>query len=147
MGWKEPGAAHPRACDLCGAVPAVRADLRRQIGMITLVRIRTSKAALCRECGVHLFGHFTVRTLLFGWWTVLLAPLNVMIVVLNFVSYLRFVRLPPGQGGDWGWLVRQQGFRRLGNRHPWGSVAAGVLCSGLLLALIGYAVALNIAAL
>jgi hypothetical protein len=125
----------------------VRADLRRQTGLVTKVRIRTSKAPLCRECGVHWFGSYTVRSLLFGWWTILLAPLNVLIIALNFVSYLRYLRLPAGRGGEWGWMVRRPGDQRTRERHPWGSVIAGALCSAALLTVLGYTVALNLAVL
>lgn len=88
----------------------------------------------------------TRRTLLLGWWSPLLL-VNVLLVVLNFVSYLRFLRLAPAEGAPWGWLVREcrPGHRAVG--PPWVSVAAGALCVSIVLTALAYALHLNYVAL
>ncbi|NJQ17134.1 hypothetical protein [Streptomyces bohaiensis] len=133
-------------CERCGAVPAVRADLRRLTAVVVLHRLTTSQQRLCRACGIQTFDHMTRRTLLLGWWSPLF-PVNVLLIVLNFVSCLRYLRLAPPEGAPWGWLVRE---RRPGHRTaglPYVSVAAGALCVSLVVAALAYAVHLNYVAL
>ncbi|UED86922.1 hypothetical protein [Streptomyces profundus] len=143
--WEGHGVA-VRRCHHCAAEPAVRADLRQLTGPLFFQRITSLRVPCCRECGLFWFGELTSRTLLRGWSTVLLAPVNVVFLALNLVAYARLLRLPPGRGGPWGWVLRPGGDGPSGPRHPWRQALAGVLCLLVGVAVLGYLVFLRVRA-
>jgi hypothetical protein len=85
-------------CQVCGRGPATSVDVMQVTGMVVLFRTSTVKGRLCRECATAVARRAISHNLLFGWWGLIAAFVNLFIVVANVVTLLRVRRLPQPSG-------------------------------------------------
>ncbi len=87
------------ACQICGAIPAVRVSIHKHSGYLLLFSHSRLTRHLCRDCGLSLWRTSTNSTLLRGWLGLVsffLAPLTVL---WNLVARWRLSGLGAVQPG------------------------------------------------
>ena len=78
-----------RSCENCGTRPAAPLALRRQVGMVVIMRQYEIDAVLCGECGERAYVDFQKQTALKGWTGVRSALMNPVMLSANAVNIRR----------------------------------------------------------
>lgn len=78
-----------RSCELCGSRPAAALSLRRQVGMVVLMRQYEVDAVLCSACGERAYVDFQKQTAIKGWTGVRSALMNPVMLSANAVNIRR----------------------------------------------------------
>jgi hypothetical protein len=76
-------------CEFCGQRPAAPIDLRRQVGMVIVMRQYRASAVLCERCAQESYSDFQKSTALKGWTGVRSALTNPVIIGANIVNKKR----------------------------------------------------------
>lgn len=71
------------ACEACGDRPAAEIDLRRQVGMVVIMRSYRAQATLCDRCADQAYKQFQRSTALKGWTGVRSALMNPVVLGVN----------------------------------------------------------------
>ena len=71
------------ACSVCGRRPAAVLSLRRQVGMIFVIRFARLRAPFCRTHGRAAASEYLRRTMVEGWWGFIAFFLNFYSVYVN----------------------------------------------------------------
>jgi hypothetical protein len=83
-------------CRHCGvSAPTKYVEFRRNIGMLVVRRSESIKGTLCKRCINQFFWSYTAVTLIAGWWGVVSFFVTPVFIVLNIVTVLGTIRLPP----------------------------------------------------
>jgi len=77
------------ACEICGERPAASIDLRRQVGMVVVMRQYSATAVLCEGCAKKAYTEFQKSTALKGWTGVKSALMNPVVIGANAVNKKR----------------------------------------------------------
>lgn len=77
------------ACEICGERPAASIDLRRQVGMVVVMRQYSATAVLCESCAKKAYTEFQKSTALKGWTGVKSALMNPVVIGANAVNKKR----------------------------------------------------------
>ena len=77
------------ACEICGERPAASIDLRRQAGMVVVMRQYSATAVLCERCAQKSYTEFQKSTALKGWTGVKSALMNPFVIGTNAVNKKR----------------------------------------------------------
>jgi len=78
-----------RACELCGSRPAASLSLRRQVGMVIVMRQYEVDAVLCSSCAERSYVDFQKQTAIKGWTGVRSALMNPVMLSANLVNIRR----------------------------------------------------------
>lgn len=78
-----------RACELCGSRPAASLSLRRQVGMVVVMRQYEVDAVLCSSCAESAYSDFQRQTAIKGWTGVRSALMNPVMLSANAVNIRR----------------------------------------------------------
>jgi hypothetical protein len=73
-------------CQICGQTPAAPIDLRRQVGMIVIMKIYTSEMTLCSSCADEAYRQFQKSTAIKGWTGIRSALMNPIVIGTNAVN-------------------------------------------------------------
>lgn len=73
-------------CENCGASPAAPIDLRRQVGMVVLMKTYSAELILCSNCADQAYRQYQKSTVLKGWTGVRSALMNPIIIGTNAVN-------------------------------------------------------------
>ena len=73
-------------CQICGKTPAAPIDLRRQVGMVVLMRTYTSEMTLCSSCADVAYRQFQKSTAIKGWTGIRSALMNPIVIGTNAVN-------------------------------------------------------------
>ena len=73
-------------CQICGQTPAAPIDLRRQVGMVVLMKIYTSEMTLCSSCADEAYRQFQKSTAIKGWTGIRSALMNPIVIGTNAVN-------------------------------------------------------------
>lgn len=86
-------------CQLCGATPAMKIQLRGHRGMLLVMQRLTYRGQYCRECGTARFREVQSKTMLYGWWGYFSFVLNTYNVFQNMSveRQLRGLGAPQGR--------------------------------------------------
>lgn len=71
------------SCDVCGATPAAPIDLRRQVGMVLVMKSYRAQATLCESCADEAYKQFQKSTAIKGWTGVRSAIMNPIVLGTN----------------------------------------------------------------
>ena len=71
------------SCDACGATPAAPIDLRRQVGLVVVMRSYRAQATLCESCADEAYKQFQKSTAIKGWTGVKSAIMNPIVLGTN----------------------------------------------------------------
>lgn len=77
------------SCEICGEQPAAPIDLRRQVGMVVLMRQYSATAVLCEHCAQKAYMEFQKSTVLKGWTGIKSALMNPVVMGANVVNKKR----------------------------------------------------------
>jgi hypothetical protein len=102
----QPAPAYPPAapgltCRYCGATPALKATARGHRGMVVVMQFRSAPGPFCRDCGTALVRKLASDTMWQGWWGYFSFLATPVVLVIDFVLFLRLSGLA--------WPVRAQG--------------------------------------
>ena len=78
-----------RACEICGDRPAAALSLRRQVGMVIIMRQYEVDAVLCSRCAERAYVDFQKQTAIKGWTGVRSALMNPVMLSANAVNIRR----------------------------------------------------------
>jgi hypothetical protein len=84
-----------RPCELCGRVPTVELTLRRQVGMLLLMRTYRYRGPLCRDHGIENAKEFLSKTLVQGWWGLFSFFVNFFVIATDLIALRKAKQLPP----------------------------------------------------
>ena len=73
-------------CQICGQTPAAPIDLRRQVGMVVLMKTYTSEMTLCSTCADEAYRQFQKSTVIKGWTGIRSALMNPIVIGTNAVN-------------------------------------------------------------
>ena len=73
-------------CQICGQTPAASIDLRRQVGMVVLMKTYTSEMTLCSSCADEAYRQFQKSTAIKGWTGIRSALMNPIVIGTNAVN-------------------------------------------------------------
>lgn len=73
-------------CQICGQSPAAPIDLRRQVGMVVLMKTYTSEMTLCSSCADEAYRQFQKSTAIKGWTGIRSALMNPIVIGTNAVN-------------------------------------------------------------
>ncbi len=73
-------------CQICGQTPAAPIDLRRQVGMVVLMKTYTSEMTLCSSCADDAYRQFQKSTAIKGWTGIRSALMNPIVIGTNAVN-------------------------------------------------------------
>ncbi len=73
-------------CQICGQTPAAQIDLRRQVGMVVLMKTYTSEMTLCSSCADDAYRQFQKSTAIKGWTGIRSALMNPIVIGTNAVN-------------------------------------------------------------
>jgi len=73
-------------CQICGQTPAAPIDLRRQVGMVVLMKTYTSEMTLCSSCADEAYRQFQKSTAIKGWTGIRSALMNPIVIGTNAVN-------------------------------------------------------------
>lgn len=82
------GGLRAPSCDVCGASPAAPIDLRRQVGMVLVMKSYRAQATLCERCADEAYRQFQKSTAIKGWTGVRSAIMNPIVLATN--AYNRY---------------------------------------------------------
>lgn len=74
------------SCELCGQTPAAPIDLRRQVGMVVLLKTYRAEMTLCEACAAEAYKQFQKSTAIKGWTGVKSALMNPIVLGTNAVN-------------------------------------------------------------
>jgi hypothetical protein len=74
------------SCEICGRSPAAPLDLRRQVGMVIVMRTYSAQMTLCESCADTAYRQFQKSTVIKGWTGVRSALMNPVIIGTNAVN-------------------------------------------------------------
>lgn len=74
------------SCEICGNTPAAPIDLRRQVGMVVIMKTYTAEMTLCSGCADEAYRQFQKSTALKGWTGVRSALMNPIVLGTNAVN-------------------------------------------------------------
>lgn len=77
------------SCEICGERPAAPIDLRRQVGMVVVMRQYSATAVLCERCAHKAYAEFQKSTALKGWTGIKSALMNPVVIGANAVNKRR----------------------------------------------------------
>lgn len=72
-----------RPCELCGGRPAAMLSIRRQVGLVLVMRTYSADAMVCGKCGDEIYRTFQKQTAVKGWTGVRSALFNPVIIATN----------------------------------------------------------------
>lgn len=78
-----------RSCEICGSRPAASLSLRRQVGMVVVMRQYEVDAVLCSPCAERAYVDFQKQTAIKGWTGVRSALMNPVMLSANAVNIRR----------------------------------------------------------
>jgi hypothetical protein len=81
------------SCAFCGAVPAREFAIRRHVGMLIVQTFYKVKRPMCRDHARELVKHFTLKTLVQGWWGYISFFVNWFVLAANAVVFVRAGKL------------------------------------------------------
>lgn len=73
-------------CDTCGSTPAASIDLRRQVGMVVVMKSYRAQAILCEACADMTYKQFQKSTALKGWTGLRSAIMNPVVLSVNAIN-------------------------------------------------------------
>lgn len=73
-------------CDTCGSTPAASIDLRRQVGMVVVMKSYRAQAVLCEACADVAYKQFQKSTALKGWTGLRSAIMNPVVLSVNAIN-------------------------------------------------------------
>ena len=82
-------------CELCGRGPAARLTLRRQVGMVLMMRTYKFNGWLCRDHATENAREFLQKTLVQGWWGIVSFFVNIFVIATDLVALNKAKKLPP----------------------------------------------------
>ena len=74
------------SCEICGRSPAAPLDLRRQVGMVIVMKTYRSEVTLCESCAAEAYKQFQKSTAIKGWTGVKSALMNPIVLGTNTVN-------------------------------------------------------------
>jgi hypothetical protein len=74
------------SCEICGRTPAAPIDLRRQVGMVVVMKTYRAEMTLCESCAAEVYKHFQKSTAIKGWTGVRSALMNPIVLGTNAVN-------------------------------------------------------------
>jgi len=74
------------SCEICGRSPAAQLDLRRQVGMVIVMKTYRSEMTLCESCAAEAYKQFQKSTAIKGWTGVKSALMNPIVLGTNTVN-------------------------------------------------------------
>jgi len=74
------------SCELCGRTPAAPIDLRRQVGMVVVLKTYRAEMTLCESCAAEAYKQFQKSTAIKGWTGVRSALMNPIVLGTNAVN-------------------------------------------------------------
>jgi len=74
------------SCEICGRSPAAPLDLRRQVGMIIVMKTYRSEMTLCDSCATEAYKQFQKSTAIKGWTGVKSALMNPIVLGTNTIN-------------------------------------------------------------
>jgi hypothetical protein len=80
----------PMECEECANTPAASLTLRRQVGMIVVMKTETIEAVLCHSCGEELRKWIQKQNALKGWTGLRSAAMNPAVIASNEKNYKSF---------------------------------------------------------
>jgi hypothetical protein len=84
-------------CQLCRREPAQEVTLRRQVGMLILMRTYKFKGWLCREHALEHGNDWLKKTLVLGWWGFFSFFVNFFVIGTDLLALSRAKKMaPPG---------------------------------------------------
>ena len=78
-----------QSCEICGSRPAAALSLRRQVGMVVVMRQYEVDAVLCSPCAERAYVDFQKQTAIKGWTGVRSALMNPVMLSANAVNIRR----------------------------------------------------------
>lgn len=86
------------SCEICGNTPAAPIDLRRQVGMVVIMKTYTAEMTLCSGCADEAYRQFQKSTALKGWTGVRSALMNPIVLGTNAVNRNKHRKNLKGKG-------------------------------------------------
>jgi hypothetical protein len=74
------------SCEICGRTPAALIDLRRQVGMVVVMKTYRAEMTLCESCAAEAYKQFQKSTAIKGWTGVRSALMNPIVLGTNAVN-------------------------------------------------------------
>ena len=74
------------SCEICGRSPAAALDLRRQVGMVVVMKTYRSEMTLCNSCASEAYKQFQKSTAIKGWTGVKSALMNPIVLGTNTIN-------------------------------------------------------------
>ena len=74
------------SCEICGRSPAAPLDLRRQVGMVIVMKTYRSEMTLCNSCATEAYKQFQKSTAIKGWTGVKSALMNPIVLGTNTIN-------------------------------------------------------------
>jgi len=74
------------SCEICGRSPAAALDLRRQVGMVVVMKTYRSEMTLCNSCATEAYKQFQKSTAIKGWTGVKSALMNPIVLGTNTIN-------------------------------------------------------------
>ena len=74
------------SCEICGRSPAAPLDLRRQVGMVVVMKTYRSEMTLCNSCASEAYKQFQKSTAIKGWTGVKSALMNPIVLGTNTIN-------------------------------------------------------------
>lgn len=84
------GGSHAYACERCGSYPAAFLRLRRQVGMVIVMKTETIEGHYCLECGRAIRSWIQKQNAMKGWTGVKSALMNPVVISTNEKSFREF---------------------------------------------------------
>ena len=84
--WEIHSGQRSPSCELCGQTPAAPIDLRRQVGMVVLLKTYRAEMTLCEACAAEAYKQFQKSTAIKGWTGVRSALMNPIVLGTNAVN-------------------------------------------------------------
>ena len=88
--------ARTMPCDRCGAEPAAPLRLRRQVGMVVVMKTETLEGVFCLPCGLQFKKWVQKQNALKGWTGVKSAVMNPVVLSSNEKEYRTFLQTIEG---------------------------------------------------
>ena len=86
-----------QGCELCGRGPAEEVTLRRQVGMLILMKKYKYKGRLCRDHALEHGREWLKKTLVLGWWGFFSFFVNFYVIATDLAALRKAKKMPPPQ--------------------------------------------------